>query len=657
MAAISVSEQDVTNAEAYLVAYLKEKVPEADFSPGSVVRDFVVKAIAYIFAFFRAEIQKTRDYQSLAALQQLPASAEVDEAVTALLSNLFITRRPGTVSRVVATLHFSNSVDVVIAPTIRFFRNGLAYTIDSAESLFIPRTSLSQVLTASAASAEYTTNVTLVCSTAGSAGDAAPGRFTSADRFNAYFTYAENTDYGSGGLDVETSAELLKRAPTALSVRNLANVRSVQSVLLELFPSLSSILTVGFGDAEMTRDRATEGVTQIAMHTGGYMDVYVKLPIVNVTELLTVGAPGSRADGIINVFYDAAADFTAGAAVVPGDVLKIHNGIPGAPREFMVREVFSGQRLFVSSRSPFPAAVSGLTYSIGAQAPFFSEKRNGSTTGETTNFIQATDAVFPAGAPRGKIRKLEISTDSGTTWGALERQNLSAPGTGKYTVDIITPELFQSDLSVEKITLPAGSDTQLVRLTYDTLSGFDAVNAKVTDSFDRNVCANNIVRGFIPVYLGVAGTYALKTGAAAIDETLLKQTVSTFLQEWDASQPLDVSAVTTFLRATFPSINRFYDPVTILFTVYAPDGQLYEFQTTDVVTVFPDGRSNVSLRGENAMPLRNEATLAGLRLPGTTAFDASLLELQAVFKYYGVTARNVRFLPDGDVISITPYID
>jgi len=640
MATVVISEQDVISADAYLGSYLKGKIPDADFSQGSVVRDFVVKAIAHIFAFFRAEIQKTRDQQSLLALQSQPPSAEVDEAVDAILSNLFIPRRSGAPARVVATLHFTQRVDVVVAATTRFVRDGQTFLLDSDVNLFIPALNLRAVLTASGA-AEYVTTVTLVCTTTGLAGNVTPGRFSAADRFSAVFSYAENLDYGIGGLDVESTAQLLARAPTALAVRNLANVRSVQAVLLDAFPTLAGVFTAGFGDPEITRDRATEGV---------------KLPTVALTETYVVGAAAQRADGVTNVLYDAAASFLTGTPVTVGDVLKVHSGIRGAPREFLIKDV-TDKRLFVSERGAFSSAAVGVSYSVGAAGPFYTDKRGVVDTGETTNYVQEPNAVFLTGRPRGKIRKLEVET-APNTWLSLERVNVATLAAGQYCVTVVTPAKFQSPLCVEKISVPAGYDGKTLRMTFDTLAGFDVVSERVTNSFERNVCANNLVRGFIPVYLGVAAKYALAAGGVPVDDALLRKSLATFLYDWDTTKPLDVSAVTQFLRETFPAINRFYDPVTLFFTVYSPDGQLYEFQSTDVVEVFPDGVANVSLVGEGSRVLRDEAVLSGMRFPNNeTVFAPSLLALQSIFEELGISRRNIRFLPDADAFSIAPYVD
>src|SRR3954470_7427247 len=99
MATITIDEQALQDADAFLTAYLKENVPDADFSQGGVIRDFVITAIAHIFAFLEKERKTTRDQQSLLALSTLPEDQGVSDAVNALLSNWFINRKTGRPAR------------------------------------------------------------------------------------------------------------------------------------------------------------------------------------------------------------------------------------------------------------------------------------------------------------------------------------------------------------------------------------------------------------------------------------------------------------------------------------------------------------------------------------------------------------------------------
>ena len=60
MATVTITTQDVARADAFLEAYLKAKIPDADFGPGSANRDITIKAIAYVFAYLEAERRSVR---------------------------------------------------------------------------------------------------------------------------------------------------------------------------------------------------------------------------------------------------------------------------------------------------------------------------------------------------------------------------------------------------------------------------------------------------------------------------------------------------------------------------------------------------------------------------------------------------------------------
>jgi hypothetical protein len=287
----------------FLTAYLSENIPDADFSEGSALRDFVVTAIAYIFAYLEKERKTTRDYQSLLSLSTLPESESVSDAVNALLSNWFIDRKTGQTARVTATLHFSTYADIPLAPTTRFFRTAdLSFVPDTTDGFVIPASQLIPVFNAENVVTEYTATVNLVAEQVGTSYNLPTGRFIQADQFSPYFTYAENQAPIGGGKDVESTAELLARAPTAITVRNLVNSRSIDTVLREEFAGITRVLSTGFGDPEMLRDYSNESVTRLRMHIGGFTDIYVQLPITEIAEAGPLGGVYTRPDNTITIF-------------------------------------------------------------------------------------------------------------------------------------------------------------------------------------------------------------------------------------------------------------------------------------------------------------------------------------------------------------------
>jgi hypothetical protein len=82
----------------------------------------------------------------------------------------------------------------------------------------------------------------------------------------------------------------------AISTRNLINVPSISTNLMDYFSALDGVKSVGFGDAEMTRDQIkvlVPGVTDpVWIHNGGCVDVYCRTPVASSIVQLTTDNTG-----------------------------------------------------------------------------------------------------------------------------------------------------------------------------------------------------------------------------------------------------------------------------------------------------------------------------------------------------------------------------
>jgi len=642
MATITITAQDVARADAFLEAYLTARIPDADFSPGSANRDITIKAIAYVFAYLEAERQAVRKRQSLRELAVLEADESVDDAVDALLSNWYLTRKTGGVTRTPAVLHFSRSTDVTLTPTTRFFKSSTrAFTPDITLPTVYPASDLRPSWDANGVVTGYTLNVSFVAQETGANYNIAPGRFVSADTFNPFFLYAENTVEGAGGYDKETTAALLERAPTALAVRNLVNERSIATVLRELF-NPRRVLTVGFGDPEMTRDLAAEAVSGLRMHTGGHTDIYLDLPCTEVTETLAVGGAFARPDGRAVTLRDENVDFIR-VGVCRSHVLRIVSGLPRVPREFRILTV-AQHALTISPRDPFSLAtdeldpVGTVRYSVGYTAPAFNNivldpvtGSHESLTGVTSRKYQEDYTVLLKGQPHYAIKSVEAVSPAGTTTQLNTRINVGEPTDVQYKVTVLEPATAQSRQAMTQIRVHSTHASKQLRVTYETVSGYDAIQNHVTDRFERVLCSNGLVRAFHPVYISVLVECRPNT---AIDKDLVARSLAAYINDFDPSKALDVTELGHYLRSQFPALGIVFDPLQVRYSLHAPDGQLYHFRTDDVITVQP--------ATDNSAYLINEP--GDLRAPVSLA-----VQLQDL----GVSDRTVRYVSSASLITIT----
>lgn len=662
MATITVSDQDVQAADTFLTTYLQEKIPEADFSQGSVMRDFVVQAIAYVFAYIESERATIRRGQSLLELSQQPASDDVDAAIVAHLSNWFLTPRQGDFARVGLSLHFTQRIDVRIPAGTRFYKTqALVYTPEATSTITIPASDLLPVVGPSGVITEYVTTISVKAAGSGAAYNVTAGKFVGADFFSPYFSYAENLLAATGGTDTETAQQLLARAPTAISVRNLVNARSIDVVLKQEFPSISQLITVGFGDPEMLRDFASELVSLVRFHTGGYADVFVSLPRTTASPApLLVSGYQVRPDGLAVEFEDVNANFSS---VEPGDILKIIDGLPpsilsdpasATAREYVITQVVTPTRLVVQAAYPFPIALDEefparyATYSIGNESPDFNQKVTLGTTGQTSRKIKRTNCVILPGGVHYKFNRVTVQTSGGLV--ELSTRVNTTPTAGQYGVEELMLGTSQSVRSVTALRVNSVYSGNYLTAVYESLAGLESVQTYVDDPFQRLSCANVLIRGYHPVYVGGTITCQLRRGATAVlDETAIASAFVDYVNAFDPNQVLDVSGVIQALRDKFTDIGVMLGPLKLRYTLFAPTGEVYVYETSDVVTVFPEyGVTSATL--VNGLEFTPGSQIENATSITEVARRAANQKLRYRLEAMGVSDRVVRYMADpGDV--------
>lgn len=651
--AIEVSQADVDQAEVFLVSYLSEKVPEADFSQGSAVRDLCVSAMSYMFAFLRKEIQTVRSHQSLANLRLLPDSGDRDAAVDEILSDLFITRKNGYASTVTATIGFSASNYYVIPAAAVFSRpDGVQFTLASGADLYLDPTDLTPVTVNDQTA--YEVEVNLVCTTAGSAGNVPAGEITAvAPQFSTSILYIRTATNALGGKNAETTDELLARAPLALSTRNLVNGKSIASALMERFPWVRWARVIGAGDPEMGRDEVLFQNGTVALRTGGMVDVYGYLPRAIRTVRLATNALYQRPDNSSVILRDETVDFVA-AGVVPGDVVFVRGGFtaPG-PTKYVLIGVQTHQ-LVVQTRTPFPQATDEtgelLTYSVGRLSPEFSDLVTVRTSGDTSRKTASSGRIV---LPAGAVYDIRAVQANGVNY---VRSN--TPGAGKYVVTSENATYAQSTKGVVTLELPGLSDGTTVTVTYETVDGLNTLQAMFDDPAERTLTTHTLAKAAHPVYLSFTIDYVVRRGEEPPDPATIKAFVTDFVDSADGV--LTTSRIANAVMAQFPVI---WDitPLVIDYRLLAPDGQVFSYVTSRSVVLGPDEASRATFIGASALrsvTVRGETRDLRTLLADCGSADQALrleanAQLVAYLQYLGVTDRTVRYLTSPDDVRVT----
>ena len=616
---VTIDAQDVAAAGNFLEQFLSDSVPDGDFSRGTALRDLTVGALASVFAYLRADATQVRQLQSLTSV----ASATGDDpealrdAVVAIMSNVFITPKGGNQARGVAVAHSTSLTDVFILTTHRFtYAAGVVFTVDADDTYFIPQRDLVPVFDAVGSILEYQFNIPLVAVKTGTDGNIAPGQFASFDRFNQFVSRVEAVDTFGGGKGTETVAELLERAPTAISVRNLINARSITAVLDDQFPQIRNLLVIGMADPEMQRDLLTGVAKSLALHIGGNVDIYLQMDLVETSFTGQVAAVFARPDNIVNIFRDP---FSSFASVQVGDVIRISAGLTFVPAEHVVVEN-RGTELIVSERVPFASATDemvpagNVSYTIGRIAPLFNDVLFdiGNTpllTGVTSRTIGTTGRIALPGGPVMDILDVAIinppgaeaafqSPDDGfvhfTKQVNTAPSQLVVPGEPlQYQIIVNNPSVAQSmrqwmEVRVGTDTNPTRWDGYNLRVRYRTLSGFPSVAAYVTDRLQRTVAADQLCRGHFPVTVYASIQYKLKSDVTEpLNDTVVAQTVIDFINLFNTDvAPIDVSAINTILRDTYPSMAAVL-PFELVYILQTPTGEFVTYGTQDQVLLTP----------------------------------------------------------------------
>lgn len=627
--AVTISATDVATAADFLEQFLTDEVTDGDFSKGTILRDLTVQAIAAVVAFLRADAAQIRQMQSLVSIQAaVGGDAEaLTDGVTAILSNFLIAPKSGSKARGFAIGHATQPVDIFIPTTVRFtYSSGVLFVVDSTDTLFIPKTSMVPIIDADSTVLDYEFTIPLVALATGETYNVSPGLFSGFDRFNPYVTRIESTITFSGGKGPETISEILARAPTAVSVRNLINSRSITATLNDNFDDIEATLVIGMGDPEMQRDIVPSIAPNLKFHVGGAVDIFLRTGLVETEYTAAVGDLFARPDGLSLMFRDATQDFVV-AGVQPGDIIRITAGLPVIPAEFLVIEVLDAETIMISERAPFPVAtdealpVTTVNYVIGNIGPTYNDVLADIggiplTTGITSRHVATSGRITLPGGPVMDI--LDVAILNPALAEALFKSSLdgfvhfpnhvnttpaeaATPTTGlEYQTIVHNPLYAQSatqwmELVVGTDTVPARFDTYQLRVRYRQLQSFASIDSFVRSPRERVSAAYQLPRGHHPVSVGMTITYTLKaTAVNTLDDAAIAQTVIDYVNAFDAADAsIDVSTVIQLVKNTYPTIANIVPltpggPIlTITYDLRAPTGEVLSYSTNDAVVVDP----------------------------------------------------------------------
>jgi hypothetical protein len=415
--AITITDADRVEAENFMEQYLVDKLKDkADFSKGSAVRDLVIGAMAYIFAYLKKERDYIRARQSLLLLGTLTGT-DADDAVDEIMSNWFLTRKTGRKATGRVTVYLSKSIDVSIPATTMFYKTSTAvFYPNSKSTLTYGPDDLLPIRNSNGEISAYSFDVPVIAADTGVDYNVDPGPFSDFTRFSAYILRVENQNAISTGTEIESTVDLLDRAPTAITVRDLNSSRSIDATLRDNF-EIDQVSVIGYGDSEMIRDLIAEEATGTRIHAGGCVDVFLRQPITeSKTFTGVVGGEFTDPRPFRTSFRDdTVPDFSG---VQAGDILKIYNNLSVSEANLYVVKSSSKYGAEVSPRSSFPGELPEVELSGADGVTTVSTHQFSSASHEfiTVSLALTDDAFVGAGGSSVRSNAYVFTTDDVDKW-------------------------------------------------------------------------------------------------------------------------------------------------------------------------------------------------------------------------------------------------
>ncbi|MDO4568789.1 MAG: baseplate J/gp47 family protein [Planctomycetia bacterium] len=259
----------VTEYQQLLTQLIQEKYPGIDISRG-VLHDLVLYLHAVLAARTSTELSRYKSAQSLLSISQDPTLAE-ESVADKVFSNYNITRKSATYSRGRVLLEFSENVSVLLPVNTRFYYNDETYITSSSVVIYSTNSGASDTLSQISHDV-FGYYADVVAEVPGASSFIAKGtEFTTDSSFDNLIRITAAEDFTIGS-DTESNAHVMQRLADGMATPCWGNRANIAALLLQNFPEMVDISVIGFGDAEMQRDK----LTVFPISVGGRADIYVK---------------------------------------------------------------------------------------------------------------------------------------------------------------------------------------------------------------------------------------------------------------------------------------------------------------------------------------------------------------------------------------------
>lgn len=529
---LQVTENELLEAELLSQQILQAQYPDMDIREGTAIRDLVIRPNATLLALLNKAILYYFAQNTIENVTDETTPAFVDK----LMSNWFLTRKQGSKAIVNARLAFARQKSINLSSDVYFSVDGeikffpISDTVVSAEELSYD-----------AYNNEYYVYVDLEAEREGTGSNISTGSLLYFSNFDPYFLHGEINFLRQTATNSETNTEFITRAGDAISTRNLINQPSIASNLLEAFPLLQTVKSVGYGDSEMLRDKvkivAPEVEGSIWLHLGGKVDVYSRVPLSSSVIQLTTNDEGK--------VYLTGAIYKVLRSELSGGTDE--DGIP-----FAIPFTVSNPNSEIKS-------VNSLVYEndyVTATIP-----DHGYTTNRYITISGADQTEY-----NGNFQIYQLTRDT------VQYKPLTIPSittaTGVLTSKYVIPSKDLGFSDKQELILDFGAlwANQTASFEVFFFQGLDGIQNYLEESSRRVVCGDLLARGFNIYLLDVSIT--AYNGPTPNSEAAFK-IVENYLESLDPGETFVMSDLLSQLYAN--GIKTIQTPLDITYTKYTRD--------------------------------------------------------------------------------------
>lgn len=266
------SSESVFAKEELIIAFVQEAFPTLDMSPGTAIRDLVIRLYAHLETRLQEQIDLALISSSLLEISKNPNVVD-DAQVERLLSNYNVTRFEGATASGKVRIFLNAANSVFIDANAEIVINGV--TFNPTESfILLPADAYSaasnqRLITASGSA--YTALIDVVAVVPGSQGNMRSGSLVASfSPAPTTFVSAKADSDFSGGQDADDNVALIAKMRTGIVGKVFGGREHIKAKLKNAFSGIMDVGSVGFLDPEMKRDMVN------GVHLGGRVDLFVK---------------------------------------------------------------------------------------------------------------------------------------------------------------------------------------------------------------------------------------------------------------------------------------------------------------------------------------------------------------------------------------------